>query len=729
MAKIKLSRKNKKKEEETFWADFLLGFVPVFILYVMIAGSVIVSKTRAILQDNQSSIGSIIQAGILDFSLNQPSSFSSAPLQKGESVGVDVSLLNDGNLNFQYIASTTIMGGDQDLCSALTLEASLNGATIYDNSVSEFASPLQNYVNPSDWGLSVTLPDTASDSLQNKSCNLRFVFSGWQNGLSSNQGFNNLEFIDVTINSGEWIIPEPGDLNMSPISDSYIRQDRATTNYGGGTTMLVQSRSGSRNYRAVIRFNFKLPSGVIIDSSFLKLYMTSAPSASRNYEARSLLGSWTETGVNWSNQPASSASPSDTITTGTTRNLWMSWNVKNDVQSIVNGAANYGWLIKDVTENSSMTRGATFASRENSTVGVRPVLEVAFSAPPASTDHLVVNEVYYQVAVGKGVETTDEWVELYNPTTSDIDLLGWKICDNGGCDTLGSYTLPSRSFAVVTPNTSNFDTYWTLAPGAIKITLPNTNIGGNGLGNTGDRIYIQNASSTAVDGISYGTDVSQLNPPVSTGGLGSSLARIIKGYDFNVADDWITNSTPNPGTNPGSDSKEIMRFTDYGTEVAASSVGLSPLITNYIPADTDMSGEEETPTEIFKQCSAGSMPVAKEEATFTEKTGGTIEPVAASSTTTDPIIEPDISTTTPEIITDILPAEATSTDQTVDTNTPSEPETTEALPGTSPADTNVIVELPTAETETTQDVLIAEEQAPIAEPAQEIDPVETPTEQ
>ena len=39
------------------------------------------------------------------------------------------------------------------------------------------------------------------------------------------------------------------------------------------------------------------------------------------------------------------------------------------------------------------------------------------------------------------VETTEEWVELYNSNNFDVDLSGWKIQDTSG--TIATYTTPS----------------------------------------------------------------------------------------------------------------------------------------------------------------------------------------------------------------------------------------------------------------------------------------------
>lgn len=49
----------------------------------------------------------------------------------------------------------------------------------------------------------------------------------------------------------------------------------------------------------------------------------------------------------------------------------------------------------------------------------------------ASTDHVVINEVEINPP-GDDSQSASEWVEIYNPTDSDVDLSGWKIASTTG---------------------------------------------------------------------------------------------------------------------------------------------------------------------------------------------------------------------------------------------------------------------------------------------------------
>ena len=86
------------------------------------------------------------------------------------------------------------------------------------------------------------------------------------------------------------------------VYDTYLRQDSATTNFGNEITMHVQSRSGSRNRRAVVEFDLtSIPTTAAVKTSRMNLFMTSAPSQSRTYNMHRITGvpDWTGNTATW----------------------------------------------------------------------------------------------------------------------------------------------------------------------------------------------------------------------------------------------------------------------------------------------------------------------------------------------------------------------------------------------------------------------------------------------
>ena len=191
------------------WTDKFSKLAPIAL--VLILGTVFLNIpiTNAYFNDTENSMGNTFTAGTLDFHLNPSTDFTPLPLGKGETTSTLIALVNDGSLSFQYTASITAVTGDSDLCNYLTLQVDLNGDSVYSDSISGFSAAAGNYVDPSAWNFVVTLPSGADDSLQDKTCNFKLTFSGWQEDLLPTQGFNATKQISVAISSGNWTIAPP----------------------------------------------------------------------------------------------------------------------------------------------------------------------------------------------------------------------------------------------------------------------------------------------------------------------------------------------------------------------------------------------------------------------------------------------------------------------------------------------------------------------------------------
>jgi hypothetical protein len=173
---------------------------------------------------------------------------------------------------------------------------------------------------------------------------------------------------------------------LTPNQDSYVRQDAATTNYGTSTSLNAQSQNSSRNRRAFVQFDLSsVPTGSAITSASLRLYMNSAPSASRTYQVYRVTGGWTEAAITWNAQPTVAGAATASVASGTTGSVWLEWNVTADLQAFVSGTANYGWRVMDAAESGSSTAYlGQFYSREYGTAGYRPQLVVNY-VPPTPT--------------------------------------------------------------------------------------------------------------------------------------------------------------------------------------------------------------------------------------------------------------------------------------------------------------------------------------------------------
>ncbi|SDU18316.1 parallel beta-helix repeat (two copies) [Jiangella alkaliphila] len=161
---------------------------------------------------------------------------------------------------------------------------------------------------------------------------------------------------------------------LTATADAWIDSGSTSSNKGSDSTLKVMSKSGS-NLRALVRFNLPaLPAGCSVQSATLRLNAKSAASG-RTIQVLQLGGTWTEGGVTWANQPATTGS-AVTTSSGTG---YREWNVAAMVQSMYT-SANHGFLVRDANENQDAEQ--QFHSREESTNRPQLVLTFGAVAPP-----------------------------------------------------------------------------------------------------------------------------------------------------------------------------------------------------------------------------------------------------------------------------------------------------------------------------------------------------------
>lgn len=535
--------------------------------------------TNAYYSDTETSGVNIWEAGELDFILTTPTVNYGGitPNNDTTAFAVTVSTTTE-SLPFAYNVRTSSSTGL--LCEVLTLASTLEGIPVGEMALTSFFISTTTFPLQGDlWSFTASLGEAGS-AYSDTSCTFDILFSGWQEEYSEGKAYHDVEFVTFTITAGSWKEEggqSDGMQDIAAIQDADVSEQKPNDNNGNANTLEIARQSGKAS-QAYIGFEYTLPAGSIIESATLKAYLFTTPTANTNYQASRVLAPWTEGGITWSTKPAST--PTDTISTGDTSAKWLSWDVTSDVSGYVAGShGNYGWMIEDIDPLPAGARsGKLRSSEQESQEDPRPVLEVVFDAPTATTDHVVINEVFYDVDSTHGSDTNNEWIELYNPTANPVSLENWEICDGNSCDTITEVvSIPAHGFALIVNDASTYEDFWDDIPGdAVMIALDSSL--GSGLNDGGDRVILKDVSDTVVDQVSYGSDTGVFNPSVAiTGADGKSIARVVKGWDTNSIEDWIFNTTPNPGTNPGSDEIEILRFTDAGVEVASITEGLEEL--------------------------------------------------------------------------------------------------------------------------------------------------------
>jgi hypothetical protein len=159
--------------------------------------------------------------------------------------------------------------------------------------------------------------------------------------------------------------------------DAYVDQASADSNFGTGNSLHVQSSAlqpsvlGPR--RTVIEFDLaSIPTFCSVTAATLRLYATSAVGG-RTIQALQASASWTETGVTWNNQPATTGA----VASGSSGPGLRTWDVTSQVQSMYSGANN-GFLLRDSDEGSVTTHLQQYQSREGTPDSQDPELVVTF---------------------------------------------------------------------------------------------------------------------------------------------------------------------------------------------------------------------------------------------------------------------------------------------------------------------------------------------------------------
>jgi PKD repeat protein len=200
-------------------------------------------------------------------------------------------------------------------------------------------------------------------------------------------------------------------------ADAYIRWGSlpGNTSYGDSTSLFVRQSgdpwgtSGGTLYRSLIHFDLSsIPEGATIESATLYGYMT-ARMGDREVAAYRVTEAWNESNVTWCNGPSNDTQPTDVIDPGSAANVWIAWNVTQDLQAYAEDTPNYGWKLAFPDESVTSTeQRVQLASRDSSDATLRPYLNVTYStggAAPVLTT-IEVSPATASLAVGNKQQFT-----------------------------------------------------------------------------------------------------------------------------------------------------------------------------------------------------------------------------------------------------------------------------------------------------------------------------------
>jgi phosphatidylserine/phosphatidylglycerophosphate/cardiolipin synthase-like enzyme len=162
---------------------------------------------------------------------------------------------------------------------------------------------------------------------------------------------------------------------------------------------------------------------------------------------------------------------------------------------------------------------------------------------------IVINEIMYDPESG---DSGNEWIELYNNGTSDVNMTGWVISDQDGGDdfVFPSLEIPAGAYIVVHTGSGVNETDFGDGIGHFYMFLPIIL-----MENTGDDILLTNSSGDSVDYVAYDfggfvdpapvdIDWDDMNAWVES--EGHSISLLPNGMDMDSGLFW-EESDPTPG--------------------------------------------------------------------------------------------------------------------------------------------------------------------------------------
>lgn len=155
---------------------------------------------------------------------------------------------------------------------------------------------------------------------------------------------------------------------------------------------------------------------------------------------------------------------------------------------------------------------------------------------------LIVNEIMAAPLTGQ-----PEYIELYNPTSQNINIVGWLLSETGGSknisDTCSAIIKPGM-YAVIAADTNIYNAFpYLRTPDSTQKVFV---AGSLGLNNEADLVKIADVYRTMIDSVYYSDNWYNPNLP----GSGRSLEKINPALNGNDGKSWSSCTYPNGGS-PG----------------------------------------------------------------------------------------------------------------------------------------------------------------------------------
>jgi hypothetical protein len=270
--------------------------------------------------------------------------------------------------------------------------------------------------------------------------------------------------------------PAPADPNCgsqvtaTANADSWIDRGSPSVNKGTDSILKVMSKGPSHDLRGLVRFQMpSMPAGCTVQTAKLRLYAGSFKEG-RTVQALRVTGSWTDGGVNWHNQPATSGVAA-TVASGSG---YREWDVKSQVKASYDAGAHHGFLIRDAAEGGDAEQ--QFHSREKGDNA--PQLVLTFAPADSSAPDTTMDSGPSATTVNRSAQFTFSANQPDVTFECSLDEAAFSACSSPKDYTglaIGDHRMRVRAMNWAgTPDASPASFNWTIAP---DTTAPQTTIG------------------------------------------------------------------------------------------------------------------------------------------------------------------------------------------------------------------------------------------------------------
>ena len=175
-------------------------------------------------------------------------------------------------------------------------------------------------------------------------------------------------------------------------ADSSIASGYPTANYASSPYLHVGyldfNTTNYKIYRSLIKFKYlpSIPPGAKITSATISMFMYLGTTSGTTINVYKIAGNWTDTQVNWNNQPNVDATPIISGYTSTPNTLW-NIDITEAVNDWYSGTSpNYGLMIRASNEASPKISFYSF----NETVNVIPKITINYKMDALSNPSMAL---------------------------------------------------------------------------------------------------------------------------------------------------------------------------------------------------------------------------------------------------------------------------------------------------------------------------------------------------